>query len=423
MSCRTLLLGVILFTVGTNWAFAGKGAEDKDKMTVEEGLEFLEKAAENSRKEKAELTFEEFKKSVYKEPFEGGKFIVNGDVAISNEKELYIFFTESVQKKKEPQAIFTIYNVGGLDKVWSNSEKRALTYCISSKEFGPRYPKVVASMEQATGAWETVADINFIHLSAEDESCDASNSEVVFDVRPVNYGAYLARAFFPNELRVQRNILIDESSFDLNPNGNLSLVGVLRHELGHTIGARHEHVRPDAGTCFEDDDWRSVTDYDAFSVMHYPQCNGLGDWSLTLTEKDRQGVACIYGPAPGFIIDPGSCHGGQNKITTKTYDEQKVASKEEKQYGPFPVVPGTPFNVIMKGVGSSSGDPDLYLSFHGTPTVNKYDCRPYTVGADEECSVDVPVASFGGAQVNEAHIMVRGYTAGSYRLSVTYTAP
>jgi serine protease len=129
----------------------------------------------------------------------------------------------------------------------------------------------------------------------------------MFDIRPVNVSTYLARSFFPDDDRPQRNVLIDNSSFDLPVGGKLSLTGILRHELGHTLGARHEQTRPQAGTCFEDKDWRGVTDYDALSVMHYPQCNGKGDWSLTLTKQDKNGIACLYGPAPGFTIDPNIC--------------------------------------------------------------------------------------------------------------------
>ena len=28
--------------------------------------------------------------------------------------------------------------------------------------------------------------------------------------------------------------------------------------------------------------------------MHYPQCNGTGNWSLTLTNKDKAGAADVY---------------------------------------------------------------------------------------------------------------------------------
>src|SRR5213075_1563217 len=99
-------------------------------------------------------------------------------------------------------------------------------------------------------------NVDFIHVAAQDSNCTATNTAVVFDVRPVNVnGQYLARSFFPNEPRSARNVLIDESSFALDPGGKLQLVGILRHELGHTLGARHEHTRPESGTCFEDSDW------------------------------------------------------------------------------------------------------------------------------------------------------------------------
>jgi hypothetical protein len=102
-------------------------------------------------------------------------------------------------------------------------------------------------------------------------------------------------------------VLIDDSAFRLDPGGALQLVGIMRHELGHTLGWRHEHTRPEAGACFEDNDWRPLTGYDRFSVMHYPQCNGGGDWSLMLTHMDRNGAACAYGAAPGFAVDPEIC--------------------------------------------------------------------------------------------------------------------
>ena len=88
---------------------------------------------------------------------------------------------------------------------------------------------------------------------------------------PVKTTQYLARAFFPSTSEASRNVLVDDSVFT---SGSWTPANILGHELGHTLGFRHEHTRPEAGTCFEDNNWRPLTPYDSASIMHYPQCNG-----------------------------------------------------------------------------------------------------------------------------------------------------
>ena len=79
-------------------------------------------------------------------------------------------------------------------------------------------------------------------------------------------------------------------------NAVFTLTGVLRHELGHILGFRHEHTRDQAQAphCFEDSNFRPATEYDAASVMHYPHCNGEGNWSFELTQLDKRGAAFFY---------------------------------------------------------------------------------------------------------------------------------
>jgi hypothetical protein len=235
------------------------------------------------------MSYEEFKATVYQEP-DTGIWIVDGDTPVADERALRDFYSKHIQ-----QGALAIATSGGVDVKWSDAQKTNITYCVSST-FGANYNKMVTSMNNATAAWEAVANVNFIHKSEYDSSCTASQANVVFDVRPVSGQQYLARAFFPNQSRSSRNVLVDSSSF--GSLGAWTLDGIMRHELGHTLGFRHEHTRSNAGTCFEDNNFRPLTEYDSNSVMHYPQCNGTNQGDLVLTDKDKTGIASVYG-APG----------------------------------------------------------------------------------------------------------------------------
>ena len=249
----------------------------------------------------ATLTWEEFKAAAYVEP-DTGVFITNGDELAETEEELRAQFdryasqaqavADGVAEREQP---LIVNRVNGRDDQWSPGTNAGqamnLTYCVSSGSFGSRYATVVSAMTNAAAAWEGTARVNFVHLSQYDGSC-SNKSPVVFNVRQVRTPQYLARAFFPSTSRSGREILISTSSFgNINP---WTLTGVLRHELGHTIGFRHEHTRPEAAACFEDNSWRALTAYDSSSVMHYPQCNGTQTGDLVLTSLDKTGARALY---------------------------------------------------------------------------------------------------------------------------------
>jgi len=245
------------------------------------------------------ISYEEFKAQAAVEE-ETGVYIVNGDELVDSEDamlDVYHRYLESAYDAVDDgystidQGLI-VNRVGSSDDRWPQTTASNLTYCISSSSFGSRYSAVVSAMNTATAAWEGTANVNFVYSSANDGNCTSRTTGVVFNVRQVQTSQYLARSFFPSSSRRSREILISASSF-----GNISpwtLAGVLRHELGHTLGFRHEHTRPDSGTCFEDNNWRALTAYDSASVMHYPQCNGTNKGDLVLTNLDKSGAHLLY---------------------------------------------------------------------------------------------------------------------------------
>jgi hypothetical protein len=105
---------------------------------------------------------------------------------------------------------------------------------------------------------------------------------------------FIAAAFFPNDPINRRRVLIDPSYFTTTFNQ----VGVLRHELGHVLGFRHEHIRSGApAACPDEDPGRVIdlTQYDPRSVMHY-FCGGVGSRELAISDLDREGSQRVYGP-------------------------------------------------------------------------------------------------------------------------------
>jgi serine protease len=372
----------MMFTVAAVWQLGGcmVGEDTEPNTTTNQGP-----------------TWEEFRADVYQEDFEDGHFIVNGDIAIPDEKQLYEFW-ESLQ-----QGGLIVNRRGGADDKWNDTQKLNLTYCISNN-FGSNKTRMVNAMNTATARWKSLGNIQFVYVPAQDANCTASNPNVVFDVRQVSGQSYLARAFFPSSSRSSRNVLVDTSSF-----GNVGwpLENIIGHELGHVLGFRHEHTRPEAGTCFEDNNWRALTPYDSASIMHYPQCNGTSN-DLNWSVRDGQGIVALYG-APGGNPPPPPPP-GEEETDTRT---GSVGYREMRQVSNYAVKTGTTFTVVMTG----TGDPDLYVRWNSAPTTYSYNCRPYIDGASEQCSLTVP----SGA--TRAYVAVRGYQAGTYNLAITYTAP
>ncbi|HEY5945668.1 MAG TPA: Ig-like domain-containing protein, partial [Kofleriaceae bacterium] len=258
----------------------------------------------------AGISFEQFKAKTYREPTTG-LYVLDWDTPVSGDAALYAIW-EATQ-----QGALAVYAINGTDIKWDATQRKNLTYCVSNT-FGTNKQLVIDAMKTASDlGWEKFADVNFVYVPAQDANCTAANTAVLFDVNPTNAnGQYLMRSFFPNSPRNERNVLIDNTAFQAGGTGGVPFANIVAHELGHTIGFRHEHIRPEANAtdCVEDNNFRALTTYDSASVMHYPQCNGTST-NLAFTQRDQQGVVALYGPPAQNMSPTAQLTSPQNGAT------------------------------------------------------------------------------------------------------------
>lgn len=230
-------------------------------------------------------TWEEFVASTHQ--MEDGTYIVNGDEPIEDLDGLRNFYDDIFFDGE-----LIINTVGGSHDKWSASQARNLTYCVSTR-FGADHGRVVDAIAQGAALWEGAGDVDFIYVASADGNCTTRNNAVLFSVEPTNDPSLYARAFFPSYSDRKRNVLINaKNTF----NGDYVPRNILGHELGHTLGFRHEHTRPEAGSeCYENSSWASLTPYDNASIMHYPWCgNADPNRALTWSQLDAQGTGVAY---------------------------------------------------------------------------------------------------------------------------------
>jgi hypothetical protein len=236
-------------------------------------------------------SFEQFLRTVTRDR-ETGAYVVEGDLPFSSVEEVRAYW----ERRPARAGGLAVHQVNGVDAAWSGTDRTRLTYCISQAGFGGAYTTVVQAMEDASSAWENSAAVDFQHVPSQDGSCTAANTNVVFSVEYTSGQGYTASAFFPNYPRSSRRLMID--LYNATHAAPKTLTGILRHELGHALGFRHEHTRPESG-CVEDSNWRVLTPYDSASVMHYPAysslCPGTHTGDYVLTQWDRIGAATLYG--------------------------------------------------------------------------------------------------------------------------------
>ena len=191
-----------------------------------------------------------------------------------------------------------------------------LTYCVLKTTFTEtEYNTVVANLKAAGDAWAQTCNIKFEHRPLLDDSPDTGGGPpdgVLFCVKKTtpNDGV-IASSFFPRSPASKRVLLV--FPFYFQDDMPYDRVGTFRHELGHILSFRHEHIRSEAPpVCATGEPLQgaiALTAYDPQSVMHYFCAEGhVGSLQQAISDKDKTGALQIY-PFPGpsgaaIAVDP-----------------------------------------------------------------------------------------------------------------------
>lgn len=250
----------------------------------------------------------------------GSYYVVEGDLLLDEDELQYHALQKEVQTQAQMMGLTGFSHrtredglvgaaSGGRLVRWRPG--MTLKYCVLRNTFPSKkqYDLVKSNMKKATDDWTEICGIEFAHDEQYDQHEDSSTSPneiapgMVFSIRYFDaHGQFIAAAFFPTYPPVRRRVLIDPSYFSRTLRFNK--VGVLRHELGHVLGFRHEHIRSGAPAACPDEsttDTIDLTAYDPQSVMHY-YCGGVGSPDLALTELDRLGAEKVYGPSFASMV-------------------------------------------------------------------------------------------------------------------------
>ena len=86
-----------------------------------------------------------------------------------------------------------------------------------------------------------------------------------------------------------------------------------------------------------------------------------------------------------------------------------LTAAQTRSFGPFKVAIGGSLTAATTG----TGDVDLYVRKAAVPTTTTYTCKSDGSSSTESCTVSMTANG-------DVYVLLKGYTASSYNLKVTY---
>jgi serralysin len=228
-------------------------------------------------------TWEEFRDAArYNDPASDVQvYVVEGDIAL-NEDGLRRYYERHYLDQAEKSSVLTS---GGSDVVFNSTDKLNITYCISNA-WGNQKAMALADMREATAQWMSAANVVFTYVPGQDAACAEANTGVRLNVLPHSGGGLGCAPYQCRYIKMNY-----AANFDL-----YSWLGAWTHEVGHTLGLWHEHIRAECGIN-EGVTIRAVTGYDNSSSLHYSNVCGSKSTGQ-MTPLDKTGAASLYGASP-----------------------------------------------------------------------------------------------------------------------------